>query len=184
MEENRQGSSQQDGVFSRPFLPGVNGLPRERANRFSGENKPFRVKTERDQDCVKLEPFNYYPGVENLLQNSPLAPVVPRRRESLPDEYLSLREQRRVEFGRQNSLPLPLNLSGSCSKFEMNPEEENRQNNNIKEEMVETEILAGEGGSEGCLPGSGERVEGGSNRTVIGKHSQDHLFSTNKEQSR
>ena len=182
MEDNQPGPSQQDGVFSRPYLPGVNGLPRERANRFSGENKPARVKTERDQDCVKLEPFNYYSGVETLLHSSPLAPIVTRRRESLPDEYLSLREQRRVEFGRQNSLPLPLNLSGPYQRFQMEEEQENRQNNNmtIKEEMADSDTLTGEAGLEVDVlrvenDGLRERGERGTNRTVIGKTEEIRL---------
>ena len=77
-----------DGVFSRPFVPGVNGLPRERQHRHSGgtggqpslldiRQEPaglLRIKSERElvvTECssapaipLKMEPYYTFPNME------------------------------------------------------------------------------------------------------------------------
>ena len=197
-----------DGVFSVPQVPGVNGLPRERAHRYSGgnsehrplgmehrplsmehrpinsehrflnaENRLLRIKSERElssMDFVKLEPLYGYnkpgDGTTGLFHVPGGVPVVPRRRESLPDEYLSFREHRRAEF------EVPLNLTDRNDYRRTNSGPEPR--GSFKEELCESDsavrtgVYSPEGpATEGFSPGGQEErgpEGGGSSRTVIG----------------
>ena len=174
MEERGSYNQTTDGVFSRPYLPDITRLPRERLNRqMSGPpDARIRIKSERDlipAEAVKIEPF-LYPSHKledpamfqhpSAVGGSPVIP--PRRRDSLPDHYLSYRENRREEFDSAH----PLNLS------------ERKRNYSDGEGAMEgvKEEGAGYGGApEGVvtpMPGGAnvfsERSEVNSSRTVIG----------------
>ena len=129
----------EDDVFSVPQVPGLNGLPRERVHRHSGgghsdfrqppsagDHRLIRIKSERELtalDFVKMEPppsttigggggrfhGGYKQDTSGLFQVPSSVVPPPRRRESLPDEFLSFREHRRAEFD------LPLNLTSSAN---------------------------------------------------------------------
>lgn len=131
-----------DGVFSRPFVPGTHGLPRERLHRYSGEEpRTLRIKTERDMvpDMVKLEPY-FYPKGDGAGVFPPPPSHPPRRRDSLPADYMSYR---RVEF----ESTVPLNLA-EPTRLDRRYSEPRLQQDGapLKEEMFETETLAGQDG--------------------------------------